>query len=123
MIRIIYFLLIGWWVGALAAGIAFVFCATFIGLPIGTMIFNRLPWLITLLPDGDSCPAGYSHRHYREEIPMLLRIIYFFLIGWEIGLIMLAIGYLLIISIIGAPLGVMVLNYVPLGMTLSRRYQ
>jgi len=123
VIRIVYFLLIGWWLGALAAGFAFLCCATFIGLPIGTMIFNRLPSIMTLLAEGEDCPAGYAHRHYREDIPMILRIVYFFLIGWEIGLIMLGLGYFLILTVIGIPFGLIVLNYLPMGMTLSRRYQ
>lgn len=123
LFRILYFVFFGWWLGAIAAGVAFLFCATFIGLPIGTLIFNRLPGIVTLLPEGEVCHAGYDHRHSREDVPMLLRIIYFFFFGWEIGLIMLVIGYFLIITVIGAPLGAIVLNYVPLGMTLSRRYQ
>jgi len=123
LFRILYFLLFGWWLGALAGGLALLLCATFIGLPIGTMILNRLPGILTLQPDGEPCLDGYHHRHYREEIPMLLRIIYFFVLGWEIGVVMLIVGYLLIVTVIGAPLGVIILSYLPLGMTLSRRYQ
>lgn len=122
LFRILYFVFFGWWIGALAAAVAFLLCAIFIGLPIGTMIFNRLPSIITLAPIGEAPLMGNDHWQLREEVPMLLRIIYFFVLGWEIGILMLGLGYFLIVTVIGAPLGVIVLNYLPLGMTLSRRY-
>jgi uncharacterized membrane protein YccF (DUF307 family) len=48
-IRLIYFLLIGWWLSLVWANLAWVISATVIGLPLGIWMFNRLPALTTLM--------------------------------------------------------------------------
>ena len=120
--RVVYFIVFGWWLGILAAFVGYLLCLTIIGLPLGTILMNRLPTVIYLREPGTSCPEGYPHRHYLEELPILLRILWFFLIGWEAGFIAIVVGYVLVVSIIGLPLGIFVLNRVPLVMTLSRHY-
>ena len=120
--RVIYFVLIGWWAGLLASIVAYILCATIIGIPLGVMIFNRLPGIIFLAEPGEVCPEGYGHRHVMEELPMLLRIVWFVLLGWELGLLALIGGYLFAVTIIGIPIGIWILNRVPLVMTLRRRY-
>ena len=46
--RAVWFVFIGWWLSALAIGVAYFLCAIIIGLPLGFMIFNALPWILTL---------------------------------------------------------------------------
>ena len=48
-IRLLYFVVIGWWLSLLWAIVAWVISATVIGLPLGVWMFNRLPALTTLL--------------------------------------------------------------------------
>ncbi|MGD2207650.1 MAG: YccF domain-containing protein [Anaerolineae bacterium] len=48
-LRVIYFVLIGWWLSWLWANTAWVISATIIGLPLGIWMFNRLPALTTLM--------------------------------------------------------------------------
>ena len=120
--RIVYFLLIGWWLGLLASAAAFLLCVTIIGIPIGVMIFNRLPGIIYLQEPGEPCEWGYDHRHITAELPFLLRVLWFFVIGWELGLLAVAVGYLFTLTLIGIPLGIFILGRVPVLMTLSRHY-
>lgn len=48
-LRLIYFVLIGWWLSLLWAIAAWVISATIVGLPVGIWMFNRLPALTTLM--------------------------------------------------------------------------
>jgi uncharacterized membrane protein YccF (DUF307 family) len=48
LVRAIYFLLIGWWFGFLWLNAGYFLCLTVIGLPIGLVMLNRLPAVITL---------------------------------------------------------------------------
>jgi len=48
-LRLLYFVLIGWWLSLLWSNLAWALCATVIGLPLGIWMFNRLPALTTLM--------------------------------------------------------------------------
>ncbi len=48
-LRLLYFVLIGWWLSLLWSNLAWAICATVIGLPVGIWMFNRLPALTTLM--------------------------------------------------------------------------
>ena len=52
---------------------------------------------------------------------ILVRAIYFLFIGWWFGLIVALLGWVLYATIIGAPLGVKVLNAVPGAISLKAR--
>ena len=120
--RFIYFLAIGWWLGLFAAILGYLLCLSIIGLPFGVMLINRLPTFVFLREPGEPCDLGYDHRHLREEFPFLLRALWFFVLGWTLGFIGIAAGYVLALTIIGIPLAIYVLNRVPMMMTLSRYY-
>ena len=47
--RAAYFVLVGWWAGAIWMGLAYVLCLTVIGIPLGLMMFNRVGGVMTLL--------------------------------------------------------------------------
>ena len=48
LLRVVYFLLVGWWLGYLWALVGYVFCFTIFLMPIGIMMLNRLPTVLTL---------------------------------------------------------------------------
>ena len=48
LLRAVWFLLIGWWLSGLWAGLAYVAALTIIGLPISFWMFDRLPAVTTL---------------------------------------------------------------------------
>jgi uncharacterized membrane protein YccF (DUF307 family) len=47
-LRAVYFVLIGWWFGAIWSALAWLLCITVIGIPVGVMMYNRLPAVMTL---------------------------------------------------------------------------
>lgn len=49
IIRLLYFVLIGWWFSLLWALLAWVLCISIVGLPLGVWMFNRLPGVTTLM--------------------------------------------------------------------------
>ena len=48
LIRVIWFILVGWWLGQLALLLAWILNVLIITLPIGLYIINRLPQVFTL---------------------------------------------------------------------------
>ena len=48
VVRYLYFLFIGWWVGLIAMGIAWLLGIIIIGLPLTIMIMNRMGKIMTL---------------------------------------------------------------------------
>ena len=54
------------------------------------------------------------------QSPFILRALYFLLIGWWLSLIWSLLGWLLCVTIIGLPLGVLMLNRLPAVTTLMR---
>ncbi len=55
-----------------------------------------------------------------RQRPLLLRVIYFFAIGWWLAGLWLGLAYLLQLTIIGIPLGVLMLNRIGGVLTLYR---
>ena len=126
LVRAAWFLFIGWWLSGLAITVAYVLCITIIGLPVGFMIFNRLPAIITLRPrterhvtevrDGVTYVTGGRV----EQFPLWARAVYFLLIGWWVGAIYLSVAWFLCVLIITLPLGLLLINRVGAVMTLLR---
>ncbi|MFM9105613.1 MAG: YccF domain-containing protein [Chloroflexota bacterium] len=121
LIRVVWFLLIGWWLGGILSGVAWFLNATIIGLPIGLWIVNRLPTFITLRPQdrrwviGDGAPK----RAVRQR-PFIVRALYFLLIGWWFSGVWMAVAYAAMLTIIGFPLAFWMYGRVGAVTTLFR---
>lgn len=122
IVKVLYFLLFGWWLGGLVAMAGYVLCATIIGLPIGVVLLNRLPTFLWLKEPREEIISEYEFRETVDDIPFILRILWFFVLGWSLGLAVLGIGYIFLMTLIGFPIGVWLINRVPLLLTLSRKY-
>lgn len=59
-----------------------------------------------------------SRIESRQGFPFVLRVIWFFLVGWYVALPWILIAWFLNLTIIGLPLGLWMLNRVPLVLTL-----
>jgi len=126
LLRAVWFIFIGWWLSAVAIGVAYVACATIIGLPIGFWIFNRLPMVITLRNRTETMGTEvrdgvtYLVGHNVEQRRMWVRALYFIFIGWWLGAIYLTVAWALCVLILTIPFGLWMFNRVGAVMTLLR---
>ena len=56
--RAIWFLLVGWWLGAFYLTLAWTLCVLIITLPIGLWLFNRVGAVMTMLRDEEAAGGG-----------------------------------------------------------------
>jgi uncharacterized membrane protein YccF (DUF307 family) len=104
ILRVIWFVLVGWWLAGILSVAAWALNATIIGLPLGLWVINRLPLAATLRPvssryrvdDGALRPAV-------TQYPFVLRAIYFLLVGWWLSGLWMVVAYALLLTIVGMP--------------------
>lgn len=128
LIRILYFIFVGLWLGGIATIVAWVLIVSIIGLPLGLWLLNRLPQIMTLKPVPTQARVTVVDGKviYRESSlpahPFLLRAVYFILIGWWLSAVWLALAWLLTgLSLgLGLPLAFWMFDRVPALTTLAR---
>jgi uncharacterized membrane protein YccF (DUF307 family) len=128
LIRVLWFFLVGWYVTLWWVLAAWVFNISIIGLPVGLWMLNRVPLVLTLrtqrgytVTQVDANGAVRSRYESVPQISWVLRFLYFVFIGWWFSLIWSLLGWLLCVTIIGMPLGVLMLNRLPNVTTLMRQ--
>jgi uncharacterized membrane protein YccF (DUF307 family) len=103
-LRVIWFLLVGWWLTGILSVAAWALNATIIGLPLGLWIINRLPLAATLRPASSQYRLEDGVlRSGVEQHPFVLRAIYFVLIGWWLSGLWMVVAYALLLTIVGMP--------------------
>lgn len=126
LIRVLWFFLIGWHATLYWVAAAWLLNLTVIGLPLGVWMLNRVPLVLTLRMQSSyhvtELRDGRLVNWYQDapQHGWLLRLGYFILIGWWFSLIWALLGWLLCVSIIGLPLGILMLNRLPAVTTLMR---
>jgi uncharacterized membrane protein YccF (DUF307 family) len=48
LLRILYFVLIGWWLSAIVMELAWFLCLTILGMPLGFWLFDKVPAVLSL---------------------------------------------------------------------------
>jgi uncharacterized membrane protein YccF (DUF307 family) len=127
LIELIWFVLIGWWLGQAAIALAYLLMVTVIGIPIGIVILNNLPMIVALRPAPDSlliATTGDGRNTIvgrgAPQLPLIVRAIYFILIGWWLAAIWIEVAYALCAIIIGLPLGFWMFDKVATILTLRQ---
>jgi len=118
IIQLLFFIFIGWWLGALAISVAYFFFVTVIGIPLGVMIINKIP-LLMALRETEPMVSVYGLR--MQQYNFFLRAVWFLLVGWWAALVWLTLGYLMACTIIGMPIGFWMFDKAPAILTLRRR--
>jgi uncharacterized membrane protein YccF (DUF307 family) len=128
LIRVLWFFLIGWHVTLWWVLTAWLFNITIIGLPVGIWMLDRVPLVLTLrtqrgytVTEVDAYGAVQTRYRSTPQISWVLRLLYFVFIGWWFSLIWSLLGWLLCVTIIGLPLGVLMLNRLPNVTTMMRQ--
>ena len=127
ILRVLWFIFIGWHVTFWWVLAAWLLNLTIIGMPLGLWMLNRVPLVLTLRTQrtyavGETRSDGAVEWHAQgvRQNPFILRATYFVLIGWWFSLVWSLLGWLLCVTIIGLPLGVLMLNRLPEVTTLMR---
>ncbi len=142
LIRALYFLFIGWWLGYFWLSLGFGLCMMIITLPLGLAMLNRLPQVLTLRSAGTQTQTNVSVATMAAGMPgamsmsqtvnvninvsgiqqtnFLVRALYFLFIGWWAGWFWANVGYFLCVMIITLPIGLMMLNRLPMVLTLRK---
>ena len=111
LIRAVWFVFVGWWLGQFALLAAWVLNVLIITLPLGLYILNRLPQVFTLRSSSQnwkveaSGAGGTVIRSVEpEQRDFWLRAVFFVLVGWWFSLLWLEIAWLAGITLILLPL-------------------
>jgi uncharacterized membrane protein YccF (DUF307 family) len=125
-LRVIYFLFIGWWAGFFWLNLGFFLCFTVFLLPLGLVMLNRLPTVLTLRPTGQQTTVSVSGNAVTvniggtQQLNFLARAVYFVFVGWWAGYFWALIGYFFCVSVILMPVGLIMLNRLPAVLTLRK---
>jgi uncharacterized membrane protein YccF (DUF307 family) len=128
LIRYLYFLFVGLWLGGIWILVAWVLNITIIGLPLGMMMLNSIPQVMTLKPSELVTRVRMENGRPRviktgnTQLPWLLRAFYFLLIGWWLSLIWMGIAWFLttVTLGLGLPIAFWMFDCTPALTTLAR---
>ena len=127
IIRILYYIFVGSWLGLIWTLLAWLFNLTIIGLPLGLAMINRIPQVMTLKPARVNATAKVVDgktvitQTKIKQRPFLLRAIYFLLIGFWFSLVWMLLAWLFstITLGLGLPLSIWMFDRAPAVTTLA----
>lgn len=107
ILRLIWFLLVGWWLGFWAIIGAYLCLVLIVPAPIGIWLLNRLPRIITMRAPKRAVTVHDRDGHLtidQNEIRQrswLIRLPWLILVGWWAGAIWLLTAYVITIVTLG----------------------
>lgn len=123
LVQILWFLLIGWWAGQLWIIVAWFLAATIIGIPLAVKMFNMLPDVMALR-GRNTYTVTYDGKRTvvrdAQQLPMLIRAVWYALVGWWLTGIWVEVAYVISLTIIGMPIGFWMFDKVPALLSLRR---
>ena len=124
LVQLAWFALVGWWLGQAWVAVAWALAASIIGMPLAIMMLNRVPEVMALRGEKELVAHNLGGgRAYVTDVPqynILLRALYFILIGWWASALWLETAYAFCLSIIGLPIGFWMFDRTPLIVSLRR---
>lgn len=127
LVQILWFAFVGWWLGQAWMVAAWVCMVTIIGIPLGVWMLNRIPKVIALREPSTvvrivTRPDGSIRKETVEtrQVNIVLRTLYFLLIGWWLTALWLELAYAISMSVIGLPVGFWMFDLAPALLTLKR---
>ncbi|NPV76663.1 MAG: YccF domain-containing protein [Anaerolineae bacterium] len=127
LVQILWFAFVGWWLGQAWMVAAWICMVTIFGIPLGVWMLNRIPKVmalrepasvvrITTRPDGSIQKEAVDVR----QVNIVLRALYFLLIGWWFTALWLELAYAISMTVIGLPIGFWMFDLAPALLTLKR---
>ena len=97
--------------------------AIVIGMPLAVMMLNRVPEVMALRGETELLVRSWNGHTVVTEVPqynILLRALYFILVGWWASALWLELAYGLCMTIIGVPLGFWMFDRTPAIVSLRQ---
>lgn len=127
LLQILWFAFIGWWLGQAWMVVAWILMVTIIGIPFGIAMLNMLPKVIALREPSRkvvirSLSGGEMMQREIEppQVNILLRGLYFLLVGWWLSALWMEAAYAVSLTVIGLPIGFWMFDRVPALLSLKR---
>jgi uncharacterized membrane protein YccF (DUF307 family) len=126
IVRAIWFIFVGWWATGIWLGIAWFLNVIIIGFPLGIRMINKTPYVATLKKRESLQIVTQSGNDFEvtkrnpEQYSLLIRLLYFVLIGWWFSLVWIAIAYLFTVFTITLPLAFWMFDRLPFVTFLYR---
>ena len=126
IIRALWYLFVGWWVTGIWLAIAWLLNTTIIGIPFGIKMINMVPKVLTLKNTRNTQIVTVTEEGTNIEIhgagqrSLIVRGIYFILIGWWASGIWMLLAWLVSLTIIGLPVAIWMYNLLPTIVSLYR---
>jgi len=114
LVRTVWFLLVGWWLTGLWLSAAWLLNVTIIGIPLGIKLINRVPFVLSLKRRENIVEGGEGGSQYS----LLVRAVWFLLVGWWASGVWTGLAYTLTLSIVGLPLAVWMYGKLPFVVSL-----
>jgi len=122
LVRAVWFLLIGWWATGIWLAVAWLLNVTIILLPLGIKMINKVPLVVSLKNPTETLVADSAsiRRRKTPQRNLLVRGLWFLLIGWWLSAIWMGVAYLFTLSILGLPIAVWMYDRLPWIVSLYR---
>jgi uncharacterized membrane protein YccF (DUF307 family) len=127
LVQILWFAFVGWWMGQIWMVVAWLLMLTLVGIPFGIAMLNMLPKVIALREPTERtriqvrADGSLVWREIEsQQINIVLRALYFLLIGWWLSALWMETAYVICLSVIGLPVGFWMFDRVPALLSLKR---
>jgi uncharacterized membrane protein YccF (DUF307 family) len=116
LVRALWFLAVGWWLTPIVVNVAWALNVTVVLIPLGIKLINLVPTALTLA-EPRSLSKPDSGRGQRS---LLVRAVYFVLVGWWLSFLWANVATFLALTILGLPVAFWMFNRLPFVTSLYR---
>jgi len=114
-VRALWFVLVGWWLTPILVNVAWLLNVTVVLIPVGIKLINLVPTALTLAE-----PRSLEDSDAAGQHSLVVRALYFVLVGWWLSWLWANAAAALSVTIIGIPIAIWMFNRLPYVTSLYR---